>query len=74
MARQLHVLRAANGGWVVKPPGPEIASTHATQPDVVSRARRSLTGSVVGELVLHGRDGQIMRRDWVGPPPQGGAE
>jgi hypothetical protein len=74
MARQLHVLRAANGGWVVKPPGPEIASTHATQPDAVSRARRSLHRVGGGELVLHGRDGQIMRRDWVGPPPQGGAE
>jgi len=74
MSRQLHILRAPNGGWIVKPPGLDISSTHPTQPDAIRRARRSLQRIGGGELVLHGRDGQIRRRDWIGPPPQAKAE
>jgi hypothetical protein len=68
MASQLHVLVGADRRWIVKAPGPDISSSHASQYHAMKQARRSLRQAGGGELVLHAQEGQLPHREWVGPP------
>jgi hypothetical protein len=63
---KLHVLRAGDGTWVVKAPGQEVSSTHASQPDANKWARKRLRQAGGGELVLHDRAGLITTRERIG--------
>ncbi|MFX1783453.1 DUF2188 domain-containing protein [Prescottella equi] len=72
-----HVVPDPNGGWNVRAPGAQRASAHTnTQAEAQAVARRILGNSRGGELVTHGRDGQIRASDTVAPgndpfPPRG---
>lgn len=69
MARkERHVVPNADGGWEVRAPGADRASAHTrTQDEAVDRAREILHNAGGGELVIHGRDGQIRDSDTVPP-------
>ena len=57
-----------DGGWQVKAPGADRASSrHKTQADAIDRARDILAGNGGGELTIQGRDGQIRDSDTVPP-------
>jgi len=63
--------------WVVQTPGKSRAgSLHDTQRQAIDRGRQSAAASGGGELVVHGRDGQIRQKNTIPPakdpfPPQG---
>jgi hypothetical protein len=62
-----HVLPGSNGGWDVTKPGASRASAHTeTQAEAIGRARDIVTNAGGGEVVIHGRDGQIRDSDTVG--------
>lgn len=69
MAREeRHVVPDPSGGWDVTLPGAARASAHFDQQgEAVNRAREILQGAGGGELVVHGRDGQIREKDTVPP-------
>lgn len=64
-------------GWAVQTPGKSRAgSLHSTQKQAIERGRRSAAASGGGELVVHGRDGQIRQKNTIAPaedpfPPRG---
>lgn len=64
-------------GWDVRKPNAQRASSvHSTQSDAIDAARESLGKSGGGELVLHNRQGQILKKDTIPPakdpfPPRG---
>lgn len=63
-----HVVPNPDGGWDVKKPGAERASSHVdTQADAIDRAREIVHNAGGGEVVIHGRDGQIRDSDTVAP-------
>ena len=63
-----HVVPNLEGGWDVKAPGAQRSSSHHdTQADAVSRAREIVHNAGGGEVVTHGRDGQIRDSDTVAP-------
>jgi hypothetical protein len=56
------------GGWDVKKPGAERASSHhGTQQEAEQRAKEILGNAGGGEAVIHGRDGKIRDSDTVPP-------
>lgn len=62
-----HVVPGATGGWDVTKPGASRASAHTdTQAEAIGRARDIVTNAGGGEVVIHGRDGQIRDSDTVG--------
>lgn len=63
-----HVVPNPGGGWDVKKPGAERASSHHdTQKDAIDRGRAIVRGAGGGELRIHGRDGRIRDSDTVAP-------
>ena len=62
-----HVVPGSGGGWDVTKPGSSRASAHTdTQAQAVDRARDIVTNAGGGEVIIHGRDGQIRDSDTVG--------
>ena len=58
-----HVVPAEGGGWNVEKPHASRASAHYdTQREAIARAR-DIVANTGGELVVHGRDGQIRAKD-----------
>lgn len=63
-----HVLPNQGGGWDVRAPGAVRASAHtATQADALRRARTIVGNAGGGEVVIHGRNGQIRDSDTIAP-------
>jgi hypothetical protein len=61
-----HVVPQPNGGWDVKAPHSERASSHhSTQAEAIDRAREIIANAGGGELVTHGTDGRIRESDTV---------
>jgi predicted RNase H-like HicB family nuclease len=61
-----HVVPHADGGWDVKAPHAERASSHHdTQAEAIVRAREIIENAGGGELVTHGMDGRIRESDTV---------
>lgn len=63
-----HVVPNPEGGWDVKKPDAERSSGHFnTQADATDRAREIVENAGGGEVVIHGRDGQIRDSDTIAP-------
>lgn len=63
-----HVVPNPEGGWDVKKPGAERASSHHdTQADAEARAKEILGNVGGGEAVTHRRSGEIRDSDTVPP-------
>lgn len=63
-----HVVHNPDGGWDVKKPGASRASVHAdTQSEAQDRARKIVHNQGGGELIIHGKDGQIRAKDTIDP-------
>ena len=63
-----HVVPNPEGGWDVRAPGARRSSGHAqTQGDAIDRAREIVRNTGGGEIVIHGRGGQIRDSDTVAP-------
>lgn len=68
MPERRHVVPNPGGGWDVKKPHADRASSHHdTQAEAESRAKEILENVGGGEAVIHGRDGQIRDTDTVAP-------
>jgi hypothetical protein len=67
-ANSRHIEPGKNGGWDVVKPGATRASAHTdTQAEAQARARAILGNDGGGEMVTHGRDGQIRAKDTIQP-------
>jgi hypothetical protein len=63
-----HVVKNPDGGWDVKKPGADRASSHHdTQAQAEERAKEILGNVGGGEAVIHGQDGRIRDKDTVAP-------
>jgi hypothetical protein len=63
-----HVVRNPDGGWDVKKPGAERASSHHdTQHQADQRAAEILSNRGGGERITHGVDGRIRSKDTISP-------
>lgn len=63
-----HVVPHRDGGWAVKKPGSDRASTVThTQAEAEKVAKRQVAGEGGGEVRTHGRDGKIRDSDTVKP-------
>lgn len=63
-----HVVQNPNGGWDVKAPGASRSSARTnTQADAIARAKEIVQNAGGGEVITHGRDGQIRNSDTVKP-------
>jgi predicted RNase H-like HicB family nuclease len=63
-----HVVPNADGGWDVKKPGADRASSHHdTQGEAEQRAKEILGNAGGGEAVIHDRGGKIRDKDTVPP-------
>lgn len=63
-----HIVPNQGGGWDVRAPGAARASAHgATQADALRRARTIVGNTGGGEVVIHGRNGQIRDSDTIAP-------
>jgi hypothetical protein len=77
MAESRHVVPNPDGGWDAKAPGASRASSHhETQAGAITAARKILENEGGGELLIHGRDGQIQSKNTIPPgndpsPPPG---
>ena len=61
-----HVVPNPDGGWDVKKPGANRASTHHdTQTDAIDRARDMVRNDGGGEVVIHRPDGRIRDKDTI---------
>ena len=66
-----------DGGWDVKKPGGQRASSHHdTQAEAISRGREIVHNAGGGELRVHGKDGKIRDSSTIPPrndpfPPRG---
>ena len=68
MPEKRHVVPHREGGWDVRKPGAERASSHhETQREAEQRAKEILENAGGGEAVIHGRDGRIRDSDTVPP-------
>lgn len=70
MARnERHVVKNPQGGWDVKPPHAERASSHAkTKAEAIDRAREICINEKA-ECVIHGKDGKIQNSNSYGKDP-----
>lgn len=65
-----HVVPNPQGGWDVKKPGSDRASSHhPTQAQAEQRAKEILGNQGGGEVVNHRPDGSIRDSDTVAPVP-----
>lgn len=63
-----HVTPGKNGGWDVKAPGAKRASANEpTQKAAEQRARNIVRNAGGGEVVTHGKDGQIRNSNTIKP-------
>lgn len=63
-----HVVPNPDGGWDVKAPNADRASSHhGTQADAIDRAREIVANAGGGEVRIHGTDGRIRDSDTVRP-------
>lgn len=63
-----HVVPNPDGGWDVKAPASERASSHHdTQSEAEARAKEIVGNAGGGEVRIHGRDGRIRDSDTVAP-------
>ncbi len=63
-----HVVPNSSGGWDVRKPGADRASSHHDrQSDAEAQAKHTLRNVGGGEVRIHGRDGQIRDSDTVPP-------
>ena len=63
-----HVVKSPDGGWDVKAPKADRASSHhKTQADAEQRAKEIVSNAGGGEVVIHGTDGKIRDKDTVPP-------
>jgi hypothetical protein len=63
-----HVVPNPSGGWDVKKGDAARASAHAdTQAEGQARAREIINNAGGGELLTHGRDGEIRAKDTIRP-------
>jgi hypothetical protein len=68
MAEKRHVVPNPDGGWDVKKPGGDRASSHhSTQREAERRAKEILGNVGGGEAVIHDREGKIRDSDTVPP-------
>lgn len=68
MAESRHVVPNSEGGWDVRKPGATRSSAHTeTQAEAQDRARTILGNAGGGEMLTHGRDGQIRAKDTIAP-------
>lgn len=68
MSTSRHVVPNSSGGWDVKEPGADRASSHHdTQKDAEARAKEIVGRAGGGEVRIHGRDGRIRDSDTVAP-------
>ena len=67
MPRTLHVIPKA-GQWAVTREGGKATRVFSTQREAIESARDIARGSS-GQLVVHGRSGQIREHDTYGMPP-----
>jgi hypothetical protein len=69
-----HVVPNPNGGWDVKKGGGKKASRHADTKKDAERLAREISRNQGTELIIHGKDGKIQRKDSHGNddyPPKG---
>jgi hypothetical protein len=72
-----HVVPSPKGGWDVKTPGKATPDSHHRRQDTaVDAARQGVKQGGGGELITHGKDGQIREKDTIAPandpfPPRG---
>ena len=67
-ANSRHIEPSKNGGWDATKPGATRASAHAdTQAQAQARARTILGNDGGGEMITHGRNGQIRAKDTIEP-------
>jgi len=63
-----HVVKNPDGGWDVKKPLADRASSHhGTQADAERRAKEIVGNAGGGEVVIHDRHGRIRDKDTVSP-------
>lgn len=63
-----HVVPNPDGGWDVKKPGADRASSHhRTQGEAEKRAKEIVRNAGGGEVRIHDRKGQIRDSDTVAP-------
>ena len=63
-----HVVPNPGGGWDVKAPGANRASSHhGTQAEAEQRAKEIVANRGGGEVRIHRRDGRIRDSDTVAP-------
>ncbi|MBE7518392.1 MAG: DUF2188 domain-containing protein [Thermoflexaceae bacterium] len=68
MSNNRHVVPNPDGGWDVKRPGAQRASSHhETQAGAEHRAKEIVGNLGGGEVVIHDRHGQIRDSDTVAP-------
>ncbi|WP_414054311.1 DUF2188 domain-containing protein [Macrococcus equi] len=64
-----HVVPNPNGGWDVKGEGNTNATSHhETQAEAIDAAK-TIAQNQKSELLIHGKDGQIRKRDSFGNDP-----
>ena len=69
--KSYHVIAKSDGQWSVKRTGAERASGNfPTKKAAVSTARKLVTKDGGGELIVHGKDGTVSRRDSYGNAPK----
>jgi uncharacterized protein DUF2188 len=68
MGENRHVVPNPEGGWDVKKPKADRASSHhETQAAAEQRAKEIVGNAGGGEVLIHGTDGQIRDKDTVAP-------
>lgn len=68
MGENRHVVPNPDGGWDVKAPGADRASSHhETQRDAEQRAKQIVHNHGGGEVVIHDQHGRIRDKDTVAP-------
>lgn len=68
MPEKRHVVPNPDGGWDVRKPGADRASSHhSTQREAEKRAKEILGNAGGGEAVIHDREGKIRDSDTVPP-------
>jgi hypothetical protein len=66
MAKTLHVF-PSDGAWAVKTNGHSVG-TFDTQREAVATAQRSLKKAGAAQIVVHGKDGRILKHQTHGMP------
>lgn len=62
-----HVVPSPNGGWAVKKSGSKRAAIHTDTKQEAIDAGRRISRSEGTEIVIHGKDGQILHTSSVRP-------